>query len=246
MSNSGNTLLLYKKIDVLSREAHKNLHLRPAADLGFAADTHFVPLAGNEFFLAARYYPILFVGEGEHLAPIALLGLQPGQNLLVDGNGQWERNSYIPAFVRRYPFVPAPQDEGFTICFDSACKDWNDSEGNALFDADGNNTPFLEETIRFLGSFTAEVERTNAFVAKLKELELLVDRTLQLRNANGESFALRDFKTVDEARFAQLEDVQVLELHRAGFLGWIYAHLMSLSNANRLFERHLAAKAGTH
>lgn len=246
MSDSGNTLLLYKKIEVLSREAHKNLRLRPAADVRFAADTNFVPVAGSEFFLAARHYPILFVGEGDNLAPIALLGLQPGQNLLVGDDGLWEKNSYIPAFVRRYPFVPAPQGEGFTICFDSACKDWNDSEGNALFDADGNNTPFLEETIRFLGNFTAEVERTNAFVAKLKELDLLVDRTLQLRNNEGENFALRDFKTIDETKFAQLEDPQVLELHRAGFLGWIYAHLMSLSNSNQLFDRHLAAKASTH
>ncbi len=249
MSDSGNTtLLLYKKIDVLNREAHKHLRLRQATDCRFAADIHFTPLTGAEFFLAARHYPILFVGEGDNLAPIALLGLQPGQNTFVGADGQWEKNAYIPAFVRRYPFVPAPQQgaEGFTICFDSECDGWNDSEGLALFDADGKNTKFLDDTISFLGNFTAEAERTNAYVAKLKELDLFADRSLQLRSAGGENFTLRDFKTIDEEKFAKLDDAQVLELYKAGFLGWIYAHLMSLGNANQLFDRHLAVKAGMH
>lgn len=57
------------------------------------------------------------------------------------------------------------------------------------------------------------------------------------------SFVLRDFQAVDETRFAELTDEQVLELHKKGVLGWIYAHLMSLGNANQLFDNFLKNKA---
>ena len=79
-------------------------------------------------------------------------------------------------------------------------------------------------------------------VEALNELQLLTPRTLQLTHASGESFVLRDFQAVDEARFAELTDEQVLSLHKKGFLGWVYAHLMSLGNANQLFERFLERK----
>ena len=72
---------------------------------------------------------------------------------------------------------------------------------------------------------------------------MLTPRTLQLTHASGESFVLRDFQAVDEELFNQLTDEQVLSLHKKGFLGWIYAHLMSLGNANQLFERFLSNKA---
>lgn len=99
--------------------------------------------------------------------------------------------------------------------------------------------------IQFLQNFTHEMERTRELVNALNELQLLTPSTLQLTHASGENFVLRDFQAVDEARFAELTDEQVLSLHKKGFLGWIYAHLMSLGNANQLFERFLSSKPAT-
>lgn len=237
------TLLLYKQIKALNREEHKGLRLRQGEDCAFAAGTHLVPLAGSEFFQAARNYSIVFVGEGDQAVPICMLGLTPGQNAFIDADNKWTANHYIPAFVRRYPFVLAQaEDEKFTVCIDGDFAGWNDSEGHVLFGEDGSNSDFLNETIRFLHNFTAEMERTRAFVARLNALGLLARRTLKLSQAGGEQFVLDDFQTVDEEKFRQLADSDVLALHKDGFLGWIYAHLMSLGNANQLFERHLAAK----
>jgi len=49
---------------------------------------------------------------------------------------------------------------------------------------------------------------------------------------------------VDEKRLTALDDKQLGELMRTGYLGWIYAHLISLGNVHRLskrFELRLAA-----
>ena len=237
------TMLLYKEIKALNRDEHKTLKIKQADDCGFAAKTHLVPLAGLEFFQAARHYPIVFIGQGEQLMPIALLGLVEGKNSYLDESSQWQANTYVPAFVRRYPFVLAQDDvENFTVCFDEAYAGWNQEDGRELFNVEGENTDYLNEMIQFLQNFTHEMERTRELVEALNELQLLTPRTLQLTHASGESFVLRDFQAVDEARFAELTDEQVLSLHKKGFLGWVYAHLISLGNANQLFERFLERK----
>lgn len=238
------TMLLYKEIKALNRDEHKVLKIKPAADCGFAANTHLVPLAGLEFFQAARHYPIVFIGQDEQLMPIALLGLTEGHNSYLDESSQWQANTYIPAFVRRYPFVLAQDDaDNFTVCFDAAYAGWNEDDGRELFNTEGENSAYLDEMIQFLQNFTHEMERTRELVKALNELELLTPRTLQLTHPSGESFLLRDFQAVDEARFSELTDEQVLSLHKSGFLGWIYAHLMSLGNANHLFEHFLKNKS---
>lgn len=237
------TLLLYREIKALNRDEHKSLKLKTTGDCRFAEATHIVPLAGLEFFQAARAYPIVFVGEGDTTSPIALLGLKEGQNSYLQKDGQWQANTYVPAFIRRYPFVLAQgEDEQFTVCFDEAYPGWNSKEGRELFTEAGENSDYLNEMIQFLQNFTAEMQRTRQFVATLIELDLLAPRTLKLAHASGESFMLRDFLAVDEEKFLQLAEDKVLSLHRQGFLGWIYAHLMSLGNANQLFEHYLESK----
>lgn len=244
------TLLLYKEIKALNRDEHRGLKLKSTGDCQFAAETHIVPLAGLEFFQAARAYPIVFIGEGDTLSPIALLGLKEGHNSYLEADGQWRANVYVPAFIRRYPFVLAQgDDENFTVCFDESYPGWNQDEGRELFAEDGENSEYLNEMIQFLQNFTAEMQRTRAFVSMLTEMGLLASRTLKLTHVSGESFVLRDFQAVDEEKFLKLADEDVLKLHKAGFLGWIYAHLMSLGNANALFEHHLQARkaaATTH
>ncbi|WP_373185940.1 SapC family protein [Halopseudomonas sp.] len=237
------TLLLYKEIRALNRDQHKALKLKTSGDCRFAADTHIVPLAGLEFFQAARSYPIVFIGEGDNVSPIALLGLREGLNMFIGEEGQWRSNTYIPAFIRRYPFVLAQgDDEQFTVCIDESYSGWNEDDGRELFAEQGENTAYLDEMISFLQNFNAEMQRTRRFVTQLQAMNLMVPRTLKLTHTNGESFMLKDFLAVDEEAFLKLEDDQVIELNKEGFLGWVYAHLMSLGNANQLFEHYLASK----
>lgn len=244
--------LLYKEVTALNRETHKNLKLRQSSDCSFARHIHLIPVAGLEFFQISRHYPIVFIGENDSLLPVALLGLAQNSNSFIDKSDHWEENVYIPAFIRRYPFVfagnntdDAPADkqsESFTVCFDAAHTGWNEQEGRALFDSEGKNSEFLDEMIQFLQNFSNEMQRTRQFVNKLAELELLKTHAIQLKHTSGETFTLYDFKIIDEERFHKLNNEQVLDLHQYGYLGLIYAHLISQGNISQLFSRYLLAK----
>ncbi|MGM0594252.1 MAG: SapC family protein [Pseudomonadota bacterium] len=233
------SLFFYKDIVALNREDHGDLRLGNAdGKVEFAAETNLMPLAGTEFGQAARDYPIVFAGEEDELGPVAILGLRQGQNLFVESAGNWLPGHYVPAFVRRYPFILAEtgEDGDFTVCIDRSWEGFGAEEGDLLFE-EGEESKRLKEIIDFLRMFHAEMLRTRTFTKKLKELELLVRKDIQLTDAQGNAFAIRDAQVVDEERLAKLEDEQVLALHKEGFLGWIYAHLISLGNTTRLLTR---------
>lgn len=234
-------MLFYGKITPLNRDNHRRLRIQPAEDKArFAADTHYVPLAGNEFYQAARDFPVLFAGgdDGEG-GPIALLGLHEGENLFVEESGAWLDGVYVPAFVRRYPFILARGDDGrnLTVCIDESFPGFSEESGSLLFDEDGQDTAYLARTVEFLNRYAAEMQHTSDFVKHLGELDLLVTRNLRITDGKGRNFLLNDFRIVDEAKLAELDDAALGELHRKGWLGWIYAHLISLGNVNRLPSR---------
>lgn len=230
------TMLFYEKIVPLNRDQHRKLRLRPAESKArFSANTHYVPVAGTEFYQAARDYPLLFPKDGGN-GPIALLGLREGENLFLQADGSWLEGVYVPAFVRRYPFILARDGDSDTrtVCIDTEFSGFGEAEGQALFDEEGNGTEYLDGVIEFLNRYAADMELTGAFLAKLEELGLLVERNLRITDSKGRNFHLNEFRIVDEGKLAQLDDVALGELHRKGWLGWIYAHLISVGNVNQL------------
>lgn len=234
------TLLFYSNVLPLSRERHRNLKLKQlAGDYSFAANTPLVPIAGSEFFPASKTYAVLFSGPEDDTAAVALLGVAQDSNLFVDANGQWADDVYIPAFVRRYPFVLANSQnpEEFTVCVDDTWKGFNEDEGEALFTDAGEPTAYMNRAVDFVQRFHVEMQRTQAFVKRVRELDLLIRRDLQITNGTGGSLLVKDFRMIDEERFAKLEDKVIVEFHRAGWLPWVYAHLASLGNLQTLHKR---------
>ena len=230
------SMLFYEKITPLNRDLHRTWRLRPSESKArFAANTHYVPVAGTEFYQAARDYPLLFPKEGGN-GPIALLGLREGENLFLQADGAWMEGVYIPAFVRRYPFILARGDEANarTVCIDTEFAGFGEKEGNALFDEEGKDTEYLKGVIDFLNRYATDMELTGAFLQKLEQLELLTERNLRVTDSKGRNFHLNEFRIVDEGKLAALDDATLGELHRKGWLGWIYAHLISIGNVNQL------------
>ena len=234
------TLLFYSNVAPLSRERHRGLQLKPLAeDYVFAASTPLVPLAGSEFFPASKHYAVLFSGANDDMVAVALLGAAEGSNLFVDAGGRWADDVYIPAFVRRYPFVLATSgnDDTLTVCIDDTWKGFSEEEGEPLFDDSGEPTESTKRAIDFVQRYHAEMQRTRAFIARVRELDLFVRRDLQITDAERGSLLVKDFKLIDEQRFAKLADDVIVEFHRAGWLPWIYAHLASLGNLQTLHKR---------
>lgn len=235
-------VLFYERPVPLNRTQHKDLRLKGLQSLKFAANVHSVPLTGVEFALAARDMPILFAGASvEDAGPMALLGLRQNENLFVDANGVWEANTYVPAFVRRYPFVlaekPAGQEgDDFTVFLDEAYEGFGSTDGDRLFKEDGTDSEILANAVNFLGEFQQHVGRTQWFMQQLRKHDLLEPRNIRLEK-DGKTINLNGLFVVNENKLRELDEKTAHEFLREGVFGWIYSHLLSLANIDRAAQR---------
>jgi len=239
---------MYGDLLPLDREIHKNLKLDTAQSVVTrVADQNSVFLAAVEFGDACKEYPIVFVRAGNPgadgkvaVAPLAVLGLRAGSNLFVEGD-QWKGN-YVPAYVRRYPFVMARLEEGtnnMAVCFDTTWPAFNETTGEALF-KDGEPTEFVMNAKAFLENFEQEAERTRLICELLVDLNLLQDMRFEATLPNGEKFDVEGFLALDEKKYAELPDDKVLQLQRNGLIALIEMHRLSLGNMNRLVGKYAA------
>jgi hypothetical protein len=231
---------LYLKPVRLNRFAHGALRYTPPKSYMFCRTLTSVPLMGVEFPAACRQYPVVFVqAEGGALSAQAILSVQAEENAFVDRQGQWTA-TYIPAFIRRYPFVLAeipgnPSD--FDVAFDEASESFSPDHGEALFAEDGQPSPVLKAQIDFLRSVQIEHGRTQAFLKTLQEADLLIPRNVDVVRADKQRFAVRNALVVDESRLAKLEPAVLHTYLASGYLGWIFAHLISLQSFLALANR---------
>lgn len=233
--------MFYERPVALSRERHRTLKLDAAPNhYRFAANTNALPIASTEFAEVSRDYPIVFVGEEDGpISVAALVGLQDQQNLMVDADGRWAPNTYIPAFARRYPFVLAKtaDSDRLTVCIDEVYPGLNTERGQALFDDDGNESGYMKRILDFLQRFHVEAQRTSEFAARLKELGLLVPKVINIERKDQAPRAMKGIWVVDIERYRGIDDSRAVELFRAGYITWIEAHLISLGSLNRLISR---------
>ncbi len=225
---------LYEKTVPLDRVQHAKLQVAALEKpFAFASALHIVPAAITEFGLACRDLPIVFVADGKEIAPALILGPTVGKNaFLSDGN--WTAR-YVPAYVRRYPFLSATSPDGQeVICFDSACEALVTSGGRPLFDDAGEPSELLKLALGLVDSFMADMKASFAFTQELKRLNLLQGVEAEIANAAGTKAKVDGFMAVDEAKFNALPDAEFMFLRKAGYLGLIQAHLLSLANVGDL------------
>jgi hypothetical protein len=227
--------LFYRRPVPLDRARHARARLRRPTDLAFAVATNSAPVMIEEFALASREYPIVFA-PGPAAMPLALLGLRDKQNLFMteqDGAQVWRNDSYIPAYVRRYPFIFMEMEKpgDFTVCIDEAA---DNTDGDPIFTADGELSEAGTQAIGFCQAFQNQLAATTEFTAALKAQGLLKENTATIKKETGETINLTGFFTVDGEKFDALSDEVFLEWRRKGWLGLIYLHFASTRNWERL------------
>jgi hypothetical protein len=235
----------YEKPVLLHRDKHRHRRVLPSDNFAFAARANSLYLAGVEFNEACKEYAIVFTRAGTgRIVPVAMLGLRARENLFVDADNRWTAG-YVPAFVRRYPFVLAelPGQPELGVCIDEAFAGLNDKEGEALFDAHGGNTAFLQNALDFLNQYQAEYARTEAFCRRLEQAGLLMEMNAKADLVDGRSFTINGLMVVDEQKLLALPDAVALGLFRSGELHLISMHLMSLSNMQKLVDRMAQRKS---
>jgi hypothetical protein len=207
-----------------------------------------VPLMAVEFPQAVNEYAIVFGGSEADPTPAAILGVRGNENLFLGDNGLWQAK-YIPAFVRRYPFVFSHTEEKFVLCVDEGFSGFNrEGRGHRLFNDDGSPTSYVEGILKFLQDYQTHFLATQRFCGRLRELGLLEPMSAQLTMQSGPAISLGGFMGVSRARLKALPGEALAELAKTDELELIYMHLHSLRNFDRLRDRlgnQLPAEAPT-
>lgn len=235
-------LLIYERAVPVTRQRHGSWSVKAGASFDFARGVNSVPLMVAEFPNSAAEYAIVFGGAADEIIPVALLGIRDNENLYVSESGSWS-GSYVPAFLRRYPFVFSSDnandaDATFTLCVDedfSGCND--EGRGERLFDADGERTQYLQNVLGFLQAYQVQFQRTKLFVKRLQEFGLLEPMQAQFTLRSGQRSTLSGFSVVSRDRLKALSAEQLAELMQADEMELIYLHLASLRNLAPIAER---------
>lgn len=238
-------LLFYDSAVPLSSQRHLGLSVKTGGDFGFARKVSSVPLTAVELRRAAADYVVVFAGQGEAVMPVAILGVEPEHNLFVKDDGGWD-GTYVPAFVRRYPFVFAGSPDGktFTLCIDESFAGCNrEGRGEQLFDADGERTQYLGTVLNFVQDYQVQHQRTRAFCKHLTDLGLLEPMQAQFTLPDGTRRGLTGFMAVNRAKLQGLGREALADLAVTGELELIYLHLHSLQNFDGMLRR-IGAQAG--
>lgn len=234
--------LFYNSLQPLSSTQHASYKTRTSETAPYFANAHAIPLTVDEFIHAQRSMPIVF-STGENALPLALTGLNEGVNVFVDEEGRPNNPFYIPAYVRRYPYVLArlsPTGQEMSLCFDPQSDLIGEfDDGEALF-ADGKPTENLNNILKFCEDFEVAGQRTAQFMKELAELELLIDGEVSIQPGDAsQPFVYRGFRMVDEQKFRDLHGDQLRKINQNGILPLIVAHLFSLSLIRDLFARQM-------
>ena len=230
-------LNIYESPVVVDRIRHATMRVAPVSGFGFAVGCQAVPLAAVEFIEVAREYPIVFARVQERLVALAVLGVRANENLFVTADGRWE-GRYVPAFLRRYPFVVIEAPGGvLSLGLDEGCPAVGAADGELLFDHDGNNTAFLERTLSFVSQAQDSYNATQTLLATIEQLGVLVPMNARFAMKDGRHLEINDFLCVQEEKLLSIDAENLEKIYRTGILALMYAHLWSLGNFNRLLEK---------
>jgi len=240
--------IFYGGLEPLSSTLHPGYKTRDSSEAPFLAKAHAIPITVDEFVSVQRHCPIVF-SSGETPVPLALMGLNEGVNVFVDDKGKLLNNEvYVPAYVRRYPFMLArlrPDAEELSLCFDPTSDLIGDfKEGNALFE-DGKPSETTNAILKFCEEFELSAQRTNAFVQDLKEAELLMDGEVSIQPTGAEQpFVYRGFQMVSEEKLRDLRGDALRKMNQNGMLPLIMAHLFSMAMVRDVFGKQIMQGKG--
>jgi len=221
---------LYQAVVPLSPQVHGETTFTDQTSYNFAAKTPTMPLTLDEFAAAQRHYPIVFT-RGDNPMPVVLMSLDGTSNPNIEADGGWKAGAYVPAYARRYPFMLIRQTTGgndFSLCVDEASAALSSPSGAKLFEA-GRPTRLTQSILDFCTTYERSQEKTFAFGARLAELGLFTETSVRV-SMHGKTLELKGFKVISEARLRELDGEVLVDLVSKGWIGAIYAHLLSLGS----------------
>jgi hypothetical protein len=240
--------LFYKDLMPLNSRDHGTWRARSVDKASWVNSQHAIPLTVDEFTQAQRDFPIVF-SAGDNSVPLALMGLNEGINVFFDEEGTALGEGYVPAYIRRYPFLLAKlqQDKDeMSLCFDPSGDVVGDfAEGEQLF-IDGQPSEHTKGLLDFCEKFEEAGARTQAFMEELKNADLLMDGEVAIRQNDkpDQPYVYRGFRMVNQDKLRELDAEKLKNWNEIGLLPLIYAHLFSLDLMRVIFAKQTALGKG--
>lgn len=236
--------ILYSDLVPLNSQQHADFRLRTVDAAPYLAQQHAVPLTVDEFVSAQRFLPIVF-SSGEDPVPLALMGLNEGVNTIVDESGKLLGLNYVPAYVRRYPWMLArlrPDSDELSLCFDPATDtigQFEEGDGDKLFDGT-EPTELTKNILAFCEQFEQAAARTAQFMKDLKGFDLLMEGEVAIQPDGADKpYVYRGFQMVNEEKLRDLRGDTLRKINQNGMLPLIHAHLFSLQLIREIFQQQL-------
>jgi hypothetical protein len=233
--------LFYKDLMPLNSRDHGKWRARSVDKAEWLGQQHAIPLTVEEFPHAQRDFPIVF-SSGDNPVPLALMGLNEGINVFFEEDGTPRGDAYVPAYLRRYPFLLArlkPDAQEMSLCFDPSANIIGDfDEGPELFDGD-QPSEHTKGVLDFCEKFEEAGARTQAFMDELKTENLLMDGevAIQQNDRPDQPYIYRGFMMVNQEKLREVDAEKLKAWNQNGILPLIYAHLMSLDLMRIIFAK---------
>ena len=242
MATVPNLPLFFNDLVPLSTTQHADWKIKTQETAPFLVNNHAVPVTIDEFVMAGRFFPIVF-SAGNQSIPLALMGLNEGVNVYVDADGKLAKPVYVPAYVRRYPFMLArlrDDSDELSLCFDPTAPGvGTDNDGIALFDGT-EPSQATKDILEFARQFEEAGARTTAFMEEVNKLDVLMDGEVSIQMEGAEQpYIYRGFRMVDEEKLRDLRGDTLRKISQYGILPLLYAHLFSMHLMKELFGEQM-------
>jgi SapC len=240
---NANLPLLYKDLIPISQQEHATWRYQTSEFAPFLKTEHAIPITSEEFAACQRFYPIIF-SAGDAPVPLILMGLNEGVNTYIDDDGKMMIDAYVPAYIRRYPFLLAklrPDTDELSLCVDPTSNVMGPfDDGDPVFEGDGPSEA-TKNVLQFCEQFEQAGQMTGNFMNELKALDLLMEGEVTIQtDPDTPPFIYRGFQMVNEEKLRDLRGDQLRKMMQNGMLPLIHAHLFSLGIMREIFARQVA------
>ncbi|AGI69723.1 putative SapC family protein [Octadecabacter antarcticus 307] len=228
--------IIYGRAVPVNTQAHKDVSVEITDTYAFAKHVNTVPIVAAEFTASSADLVIVFTGSEGAIFPSVLLGVESDQNEFIDEDGLWT-GKYVPAFLRRYPFVFAqsPEEDQLVLCIDEEFEGVNsDGVGERLFDSDGERTQYLENKLQFSAQYQNQHLQTKIFCARLLELGLLEPAVANFMGDASQPRRLSGFFRINREKLKAIAPETLTMMFNNDELELCYVHLQSFNNVDML------------
>ena len=241
--NASQLPLFYKNPTPIDAKKHADMSLKKDFGFDFTQNINAVPVNMVEMPQISHYYPITFSPD-DNATPVAILGLRDNENLFLDTKNNWLENIYIPAYIRRYPFIfsEIPDSDQLTLCVDNIADVVDINGKQRFFDSEGNPSELAKNALEFCKSYHGAAQQTLEFSRAIANSGLLIEREAQINVAGNKRINFSGFRIIDEKKLSEIDDKTFLEWRAKGWLPFLYAHLFSggqWQNLTRLLNARL-------